>query len=606
MKPKNYSFVIDMLIQSSKHSSTSSKYSSTSSKYSVKTKCPSYDLYINDLPDEVLVRVFSFFRPVQDDLPGLAMVCRKWRRILQTTGQLWRELYVNPSVYEYYHFSMVCCIFRVYGVHVQRLTWYKNSPVYESMFALIPKLYNLRYLRLPILWTRAVVESLQNLSQLEHIQINGGFALTDEDLELISESFPKLKEVSLNACWRVTAAGVDEFLSSLEHLETFKLKVNSGLPLHDVRSEQAMREGGYIAHTVSETLHSHRLSVMCLHFVPIEMDELWTVVKRLTSLKKLSISNCERALDDTEDLTVLKELDAEPTMDELSKAIDALNSGKSPELSDAMHGVTLELSDAMHGVTLELSDAMHGVTLELSDAMHGVTLELSDAMHGVTLELSDAMHGVTLELSDAMHGVTLELSDAMHGVTLELSDAMHGVTLELSDAMHGVTLELSDAMHGVTLELSDAMHGVTLELSDDAMHGVTLELSDAMHGVTLELSDAMHGVTLELSDAMHGVTLELSDAMHGVTLELSDAMHGVTLELSDAMHGVTLELSDAMHGVTIELSDVMHGVTLELSDVMHGVTLELSDAMHGVTLELSDVMHGVTLELSDVMHRVPL
>ncbi|KAK0058387.1 F-box/LRR-repeat protein 15 [Biomphalaria pfeifferi] len=275
-----------MLIQSSKQCSSTSKYQ-------VKSKCPLYALHINDLPDEVLVRIFSFLRPVEDDLPALAMVCRKWRRILQTTSQLWRDLHINPSVYQYYHFSMVCCIFRVYGFHVHRLTWYKNSPVYESMFALIPRLYNLRYLRLPILWTRVVVESLQTLSQLEYIQINGGFSLTDEDLELIAESFPKLKDVSLNACWRVTAAGVDDFLSSLEHLETFKLKINSGLPLHDVRSEQAMREGGHIAHTVSETLHSHCLSVLCLHFVPIEMDELWTVVKRLTSLKKLSISNCE-------------------------------------------------------------------------------------------------------------------------------------------------------------------------------------------------------------------------------------------------------------------------------------------------------------------------
>ncbi|CAL1538554.1 unnamed protein product [Lymnaea stagnalis] len=274
-----------MLIQSSKPFSAP--------KHQGKTKCPVYALYVNDLPDEVLIRIFSFFKPIEDDLPVLAMVCRKWRRILQTTGQLWRDLYINPSVYEYYHFSMVCCVFRVYGFHVHRLTWYKNSPVYESMFALIPRLYNLRYLSLPILWTRAVVENLQNLNQLEHIQINGGFALTDDDLELISESFPNLKNVSLNACWRVTSTGVDSFLSSLDRLETFKLKINSGLPLHDVRSEQAMREGGHIAHAVSETLHSHCLSVMCLHFVPIEMDELWTVVKRLTSLRKLSISNCE-------------------------------------------------------------------------------------------------------------------------------------------------------------------------------------------------------------------------------------------------------------------------------------------------------------------------
>lgn len=275
----------EMLIQSSSKQYTSQKYG--------KSKYPIVAFNINDLPDEILIRVFHFFRPIEDELPLLAMVCRKWRRILQTTSQLWRDLYIDPSGYQYYHFSMVCCVFRVYGFHVQRLTWYKNSPVYESMFALIPRLYNLRYLRLPILWTRAVVESIQNLNHLEHVEINGGFALTDADLELISESFPNLKEISLNACWKLTANGVEKFLSSLKHLETFKLKINSGLPLNDLRSERAMQEGWNIVHSTSESSQVRHLSVLCLHFVPIEMDELWTVVKRLNNLRKLSISNCE-------------------------------------------------------------------------------------------------------------------------------------------------------------------------------------------------------------------------------------------------------------------------------------------------------------------------
>ncbi|RUS71915.1 hypothetical protein EGW08_020328 [Elysia chlorotica] len=274
-----------MLIQSTNKLGTSSKNG--------KPKRSLYGLYINDLPDEILIRIFLFFRPVEDELPALAMVCRKWRRLLQTTSQLWRELHIDPTHYALHQFSMVCCIFRVYGFHVHKLTWYKNAPVYESMFVLIPRLYNLRHLRLPILWTRAVVETLQNLRLLEHVQINGGFALDDDDLDLIAESFPLLKDLSLNACWRITAQGVDNFMSSLPHLETCRIKINSGLPLNDVRSENAMQEGGKVALSVSETMHAHLVSVLCLHFVPIEMDELWMVVKKLTCLKKLSISNCE-------------------------------------------------------------------------------------------------------------------------------------------------------------------------------------------------------------------------------------------------------------------------------------------------------------------------
>lgn len=99
--------------------------------------------------------------------------------------------------------------------------------------------------------------------------------------------------VSINACWKITANGMRDFLGSLQKLESLKLKINSGLPLSDVRSEHAMREGARIVQMVADSPWAALVSVLCLHFVPIEMDELWTVVKRMTNLKKLSVSNCE-------------------------------------------------------------------------------------------------------------------------------------------------------------------------------------------------------------------------------------------------------------------------------------------------------------------------
>lgn len=257
------------------------------------SKTTLWGIHVNDLPDEILARIFGYMHPILDELPLLAMVCSKWRRVLSSTSSLWRELHVDPRAYKYWHFSLICCVFRVYGLHVQRLTWHEHSPVYESVFALVPRLSNLRYLRLPILWTRAVVESLFPLSRLEQVQINGGFSLCDEDLERVGMYFQALKVVSLNACWMMTSKGVSQFLEALPHLETLKLKINSGLPLSDVRSEHAMREGGRIAQVVSEGPWARLVSVLCLHFVPIEMDELWTIVRKMKCLKKLSISNCE-------------------------------------------------------------------------------------------------------------------------------------------------------------------------------------------------------------------------------------------------------------------------------------------------------------------------
>ncbi|XP_071080557.1 uncharacterized protein [Haliotis cracherodii] len=248
---------------------------------------------INHLPDEVLARIFGYLRPIEDRLPSLALVCHKWRHILLTSGFLWRSLHIDPSQYSYGHFSLVCCIFRLYGYHVQKLTWREHSLVYESVFSLIARLRNLKYLRLPILWTRAVVESLQTLTNLEHVQINGGYALSDTDLERIGMYFPRLREVSINACWSISSQGVERFIDSLRNLETIKLKINSGLPLNDVRSERAMREGGRIVTSLTEHGYSKLIGVLCLHFVPVEMDQLWDSVNRMSNLKKLSISNCE-------------------------------------------------------------------------------------------------------------------------------------------------------------------------------------------------------------------------------------------------------------------------------------------------------------------------
>ncbi|GAB1609927.1 F-box/LRR-repeat protein 15-like [Argonauta hians] len=249
--------------------------------------------YINELPGELLARIFHYFHPVEDQLPVMSLVCREWRILLKHSAILWRSLKINPTRYRHWHFALVCSIFRVYGHHIQSLIWREQSPVYESVFSLIPRLKNLRYLRLPVLWTRAVVESLAPLTSMEQVQINGGYSLTDVDLIQIARYFPHLREVSLNACWQVTAEGVLDFLEMLPSLESVKLKINSGLSLNDIRSDRAMSEGARIVQHLAESDFSGLVTVLCLHFVPVEMEELWDWVKTFSNLKKLCISNCE-------------------------------------------------------------------------------------------------------------------------------------------------------------------------------------------------------------------------------------------------------------------------------------------------------------------------
>ena len=245
------------------------------------------------LPHELCARIFGYLHPVADRLPLLALVCKKWRRLLQTTSSLWRSLYIDPSRYDYDHFHAMAVLVRLYGQHVQSLVWNENAPVYESMFALIPSLLNLKCLRLPVLWTSVVLHRLSPLVNLEQIDINGGFEISDRELVLIAAYFPRLRQISLNACWAVTSYGIDAMLQRLTRLTKFKLKINSALRLNDPRSERAISEGERVVHYMSRSVYSAVLSVLCLHFVNIEQEALTDVVGKLPNLKKLSISNCE-------------------------------------------------------------------------------------------------------------------------------------------------------------------------------------------------------------------------------------------------------------------------------------------------------------------------
>lgn len=248
---------------------------------------------INNLPDELLARIFRYLHVVNDELPSLALVCTKWRTILQTHGILWRNIHVDPNYYERWHFSLLCSIFRYYGCYVQRLSWRESSPVFRSVFSWIPTLCNLRSLRLPILWTPEILRKLSALSCLEQVQINGGYELTDDELEQVVVYYPNLKEISLNACWRITSNGIKRLMSSLPHLETIKIKLNSGLRLSDGRSDDAIARSFGIARNIVNFENVHLIKVFCIHFIPIEVDELWEIVKRLPCLRKLSVSNCE-------------------------------------------------------------------------------------------------------------------------------------------------------------------------------------------------------------------------------------------------------------------------------------------------------------------------
>ncbi|XP_041468560.1 uncharacterized protein LOC121418648 [Lytechinus variegatus] len=250
--------------------------------------------HFHRLPEELLVRIFSFLHPVNDGLPLYAGVCRKWRKVLLEASTVWRELNIEPEDYRPKHYATLCTIFTVYGSHVQKLTWMPGTRVYESVFLLIPNLTSLTVLRLPIIWNRGVVDTFSPLTRLEELQINGAFELHDEDLISAACNFPALRDVTLNACWLITYKGIEVFLEALPNLTRCKLKINAGLPISDIRSEQAMLRGNQLTRHLEEGVRGAAITSLSLSFLALEMDELWAVVNALPRLKKLVVANCER------------------------------------------------------------------------------------------------------------------------------------------------------------------------------------------------------------------------------------------------------------------------------------------------------------------------
>jgi hypothetical protein len=70
-------------------------------------------------------------------------------------------------------------------------------------------------------------------------------------------------------------------LLMLSFLDTLKLKLNSGLTLTDRRSDDAIARGFGIARDIVDCYNVHLVKVLCIHFIPIEVDELWEIVKKL-------------------------------------------------------------------------------------------------------------------------------------------------------------------------------------------------------------------------------------------------------------------------------------------------------------------------------------
>lgn len=136
---------------------------------------------INDLPDEILVEIFSFLR-VQDVVYSVENVCHRWKEVVQDR-RLWRHLIYRPnSIFSYYE---VYNVFR----RAPHLRWFVPPLRYTSgsiLLAVILGCKNIRELELSIDSTECLmIERLVN--ECPHI----------EKLSLLDNDFAETRALSV-------------------------------------------------------------------------------------------------------------------------------------------------------------------------------------------------------------------------------------------------------------------------------------------------------------------------------------------------------------------------------------------------------------------------
>lgn len=58
----------------------------------------SVDARIMDkLPNEMLVKIFSYFHPIYENLASHAVVCRKWMELIENSALLWKHIHLDDN-----------------------------------------------------------------------------------------------------------------------------------------------------------------------------------------------------------------------------------------------------------------------------------------------------------------------------------------------------------------------------------------------------------------------------------------------------------------------------------------------------------------------------
>ena len=265
------------------------------------------------LPDEIIAEILSYLHPIYEDLAGHSIVCRRWDRIIQNTGLLWKHIHLyddqgaREALEENYALVLCSCLKRfrhfIQCIRAQDQTFFTRP----ELRRLLTSLPNLTRLDVPVLsWSRVFAQSLKSAPVLKFLTIddyrvlvkrrsrfgNGRIRIHKRgirvwDLRVLSRQFKSLESLTLNInVFKLYRHGI---LPVLDQLNLKELNLECApygmdeLPAESIQSLSPIN-------SLMNSRHASTLSSLDLHYLPLSTEELVSYVENFKCLKQLFVA----------------------------------------------------------------------------------------------------------------------------------------------------------------------------------------------------------------------------------------------------------------------------------------------------------------------------
>lgn len=265
------------------------------------------------LPDEVIAQVLSYFHPIYEDLSGYSIICRRWERIIQTTGLLWKHIHLHDDrdareALEDDYASILSNCLKRYRQFIQCVRAEDHAFFTRpELRRLLTSLPNLTRLDVPVLsWSRVFAQSLKSASVLKSLTIDDYRALVKRravagnrrlrihkrgirvwDLRVLARQFTSLESLTLNInAFKLYRHGIvpvlDQFNLRELHLECAPYGMEE-LPAESIESLCPIKP-------LMTSRHASNLVSLDLHYIPVTTEDLVRYVDNFKCLKQLFVA----------------------------------------------------------------------------------------------------------------------------------------------------------------------------------------------------------------------------------------------------------------------------------------------------------------------------